>query len=408
MISTLNRVATILLATGIILVGHGLQISLLPVFAHNAQWEASSIGYIGSSYFLGFVFGCIANPRVVARVGHIRSFMVMASLACIALLLAGILVHVVVWLLCRFAFGVAMSGMYMVIESWLSSISPRAQRGRVLAIYTMICLVGIAIGQSLMGIEAQPGLMLFMVAALFTAIAIIPIGLTRIANPAPVPVVEFSPRALTRASEVALVVSALAGLATGVYWSLGPLLAQSIGLSTAQIGLLMGTGVLGGALVQIPIGYFADRCDRRIIMAAISVGGAAFALLALMVVRNDMPDGLIYVSMFAVGASIMPMYALCIGHAADNSDLSLIEITSSVLVVNGMGSVLGPLVAGFVMQRFGDYFFFAFIGAALVAIAGWATWRRLAVQRAGSAGHAMPVLPRTTQAVADMRSQGGE
>jgi MFS family permease len=408
MISTINRVATILGATGIMLVGHGLQISLMPLVAQQADWGAASIGAIGSVYFLGFAFGCIVNPRVVARVGHIRSFMVMASLACTALLLAGVAVHVLVWIVCRFAFGIAMSGMYMVIESWLSSITPREIRGRVLAIYTLICLLGIAFGQTLMGLEAEPGQRLFMIAAIFTALAIIPVGLTRIEAPAPVPSVSFSPRALFRASEVALVVSALAGLATGTFWSVGPLVGQSAGMSSAEIGLLMGTGVLGGAVVQIPIGHFADRSDRRRILAITAAAGAVFALGAFFLTgeRSDV-DALLYVSMFAIGAAIMPLYALCVGHASDNSAMSLVEVTSSVLIMNSVGSVIGPLIAASLMQTRGSAYFFGFLGAVLIAITGWATYRVIVVESHATSAEATPVLPRTTQAVADM-SHGTE
>ena len=402
MISTLNRVATLLLATGIMLIGHGLQISLLPVYAGNADWGVASIGYIGSSYFLGFVFGCIVNPHAIGRVGHIRAFTVMAALACTALLAAGMLVHVAVWLVCRFVFGIAMAGMYMVIESWLNSISPQTHRSRILAVYTMVCLLGIAVGQSLLGLESEPGLRLFMLAALFTALAIIPVGLTQVSSPAAVPAVAFSPGALLRASEVAIVVSALAGIATGTYWSLGPLFAQSIGMSSAQAGLLMGSGVLGGALVQIPIGYFADHVDRRRIMSMIAIAGAAFAVLAMMIVSPGGANPLVFASMFAVGAAIMPMYALCIGHAHDNSEMSLVEITSSVLIVNGLGSVVGPIVAAIVMQRYGARVFFVFIAVTLALIAVWAIYRLLVVERAETHGEGTPVLPRTTQAVADL------
>jgi MFS family permease len=407
MISTINRVATILGATGIMLVGHGLQISLMPVVAREAAWGAASIGAIGSVYFLGFAIGCIANPHVVARVGHIRSFMVMASLACSALLLAGLFVHVAFWMICRFAFGVAMSGMYMVIESWLSSITPRNGRGRVLAIYTLICLLGIAVGQSLMGLEDEPGLRLFMVAAVFTALAIIPVGLTQIEAPAPVPAVAFSPRALSRASEVALVVSALAGLATGTYWSLGPLVGQSAGMSSAQIGMLMSVGVMGGAFVQIPIGHLADRYDRRAIMAVTAAAGAAVGFAVFYLLSGQSYSALLYFGMFGIGAAIMPLYALCIGHASDNSAMSLVEVTSSVLIMNSLGSVIGPLVAASLMQGRGPGYFFGFVAIVLLAISGWAIYRIIAVERSVLTGEVTPVLPRTTQAVADL-SEGGD
>jgi cyanate permease len=108
---TIIRIGSLLLAVGILLIGHGLQLTLLPVFAMAGGWSSTLIGATGSFYFLGFVAECLLIPKIVSRVGHIRSFMVMAAVATIVVLGAVLVFNFWAWLFLRFATGKALSGL---------------------------------------------------------------------------------------------------------------------------------------------------------------------------------------------------------------------------------------------------------------------------------------------------------
>jgi MFS family permease len=399
MAGTFSRITTLLGAVAILLVGHGLQLTLLPVYAQAAGWTNSAIGITGSFYFLGFVVGCIVNPRIVSGVGHIRAFMVMAAIATFAVLGVALFVSVPAWMLLRFATGFALAGLYMVIESWLSEVSPREQRGRVLAVYTLISLVGMACGQWLMGVEVGEPLQRFMIAGLLIVIAIVPVGLTRVQSPQPIPAIRFTPRLLARASRVAIVASALAGMVTGAFWSMGPLLGRSAGLDAGEVGLLMSAGIFGGALVQLPIGRLSDTLDRRLVIGALATLGTLVCLAGWYLVGDSAL--VLYAIVFCLGASALPLYALCIAHASDRATMTLVEITSSVLIVNGMGAVLGPTLVAPLMDALGPRVFFGYCTICLALAASWAFYRMLVVERVRHEGHAV-ILPRTTQAVAGL------
>jgi MFS family permease len=107
----------LLLSVAILLIGHGLQLTLIPLRGELLGWSATEIGLTGSAYFLGFVAGCIAIPRIITRVGHIRTFAVLAAVATAVILLLSLSESLTLWLLLRFATGCALSGLYMVIES---------------------------------------------------------------------------------------------------------------------------------------------------------------------------------------------------------------------------------------------------------------------------------------------------
>jgi MFS family permease len=400
MVGTLSRVTALLVSVAILLTGHGLQLTLLPVHAQALGWSTAAIGVSGSSYFLGFVAGCIVIPSIVARVGHIRTFMVMGAIATIALLAAGMLANVPAWLVCRAGTGFALSGLYMVIESWLNEVSPREFRGRVLAIYSMICLVGMAFGQSLMGIGSPSGLDLFVVGALLLCLAIIPVGLARVASPLPLPTMRFRPAVLLHASRVSVLGALFAGLVTGSFWTLAPVVARAFGLESSAVGALMSVGILGGAAAQIPIGRLSDRLDRRLVIGGTMAAGAAVALLAGLFASSS--TLMFFAAIFLIGATTMPIYALCVAHASDHAALSLVEVTSGILIVHSAGSIVGPLVVSTLIDRFGATSFLWYVMACMTIASLWTLRRYFFVDRVSEPSHHTAILPKTTQVVATL------
>lgn len=402
MVGTLSRVTALLLSVGILLTGHGLQLTLLPVHAQALGWSTYAIGLTGSLYFLGFVLGCIVIPRIVTSVGHIRTFMVMGAIATIALLAAGLWPNLLAWLVFRGATGFAFAGLYMVIESWLSEVSPREQLGRVLATYTMIALLGMVLGQALMGIGSPLALDLFILGAILLCLAIVPVGLARVASPIQLPSLRFRPSVLLRASRISVVCALFAGLVTGSFWSLGPVVGRAFGLEAGAIGAMMGIGILGGALAQIPVGRWSDHTDRRLVIGIIMLAGAIVALLGALFAAKS--TTLFYVAIFFIGATTMPIYALCIAHASDNTDIPLVEVTSGVLVVHSIGSIVGPIIVATLLDSLGPSSYFSYVLVCLTVASIWTFNRRFVVERGHEHAPPMNILPRTTQVVATLSS----
>ncbi len=394
MTQTLGRVSTLLLAVAILLTGHGLQLSLLPMRAEALGWSTSAIGFTGSSYFLGFVVGCLVIPSVVAKVHHIRTFMVMASVATVVILALGLFDRVWVWLMLRFATGFAFAGMYMVIESWLSEAAPANRRGTVLAVYSMISLLAMMVGQSFLGLAPPVDLRLVMAAAFIMGLAIIPIGLTQMAAPQSIPAARFSPRVLGRASRVAVVCVFCGGLVTGAFWSVGPLVGRAFGLDGAGIGLMMAVTITGGALAQFPAGRLSDHMDRRMVIAGMFTVGVLFCVAGWWLASGS--TTMLYVVMFFFGATTMPIYALCIVTAADNTDMPLIQIASGILIMNSLGSILGPMLVSPLMAGLGGEGFFLFAVFGLALGAAWAFYRVAVVERPSHHEQKFVALPRTS------------
>jgi MFS family permease len=400
MTQTLVRVGTLLLAVAILLTGHGLQLTLLPIRAEFLGWTTNSIALTGSAYFVGFVVGCLIIPSIVAQVAHIRTFMVMAAGATVALLGAGLFDNFFAWLFLRFCTGFCFAGLYMVIESWLSEAAPAESRGTLLAVYSVISLAAMVAGQSFLGLAEPHDLRLVMGAAFILALAIVPIGLTRMTVPHPIPRVRFSLRVLARASRVAVVSALFGGLVTGALWSVGPLVGRAFGLDTGRIGLMMAFAILGGALAQLPVGKLSDHTDRRFVIAGLFAVGSLLSLLGWMF--SGVSTAMLYGAMFFIGAATMPIYALCIATAADNAEVPLIQIASGILIMNSIGSIFGPILVAPLIGALGGSGFFLFAAVSMALGAAWAAYRISVVERPRTHVQKFRSMPRTSIVAAEL------
>ena len=371
MFTLLRSIFALLFSAAILLVGHGLQLTLVPLYAVSLAWQPALTAYIGSSYFCGFVLGCLTVPRLVARVGHIRVFTVLIALTTASLLFIGLVDHFVFWLLARCLTGWALAGIYMVIESWLNEKTTVEYRGRILSVYTIITLLAICVGQLLVGFELGfQGL--FMLAAALLVLGVVPIGLTSSSVPKPIPAVRFSFRPMFAVSQVAMVGAFLGGVVTGGFWALGPVVAYANELSAGQVGIFMAVTILGGTALQFPAGRLSDRIDRRYVITGLAVLGVVTSVVAILLNGNS--PGFIYFTMFVFGGLTFPLYSLCLAHANDNTDLSLMEVGSAVLMMNSFGSIFGPLLVSFLIG-YTHHALFIVSGITLSLLACWTLYR---------------------------------
>ncbi len=361
MIASVFRLSTLLLGVAFLLTGHGLQLALIPLRAELMGWNNLSIGVLGSVYFCGFLLGCFCVPGLVKRIGHIRCFATLTALITATVLVLGLFDAFPVWLVLRFLTGVAISGLYLVIESWLNDKTENEVRGAVLATYTAIVLTALAGGQLLLNVAPLESERLFIISAALIVIAAIPICVTRTSQPAEIPGATFSPLLVIHTSRAAALGALVAGIVPSVYYTLGPAYGLQVGMDIDVISLMMALGIVGGALSLLPLGRLSDRIDRRIVIASIMFAGAVVSVIAFV-----LPVSAIPAVMLLFGACVMPIQALCLAHASDHiGNQSFLEVGTGLLVMNASGSIIGPLAAAQAMQWFGSGAFFLFSAGVL-------------------------------------------
>lgn len=347
---TLLTLSSLLFSTALLLIGHGIQVTLLPLRGSAIGLSDTVIGLTGSAYFAGFIVGCFTLPKLIARVGHIRGFSVFTALAITALLSLAFTDWWPAWLLVRFTFGAMMCGLYTIIESWLNDQSTTENRGRVLASYTFITLSGMALGQLIIGQLVIGTATPLMLAAIFLAIAIVPVGLTRQLAPAPMVPTQISFSLLYTRSKTAFVAALLSGLITGSFWSLGAIFAEQTLGSMSAASAFVGIAIVGGALMQYPIGMLSDRIGRQRVLTVICLLGT----LVCGFIASINSTFLLLASGFLFGALAMPLYALALATAIDRAEPGeFILVGSSVLLLNACGAVLAPPLLGAAMGQIG-------------------------------------------------------
>lgn len=369
----LGPIASLLLGIGFLLAGNGLLFTLLPLRGAAEDFGEIGLGIIGSFYYVGFVVGCVLAPYAILSAGHIRAFAALVALAVTTALAYGLAANVPAWIALRFVNGFCLAGIYLVIESWLNSRTTNDTRGLVMSAYVMVNFGAFTVGQAMVTVYPVEQAGSFMIAAILGSLGIIPVALTRSAQPAPITIVRFHPVKLYRAAPVGLVAAFMIGVANGAFWSLGPISAAGSGLDVSYVALFMSATTLAGALSQWPIGRLSDRVDRRLVLFALLVG-ASLTGVALWL---SAASGMTMIAFgLAFGALTLPTYSLAAAHAYDKTPASeTVPTAATVLLANALGAVAGPLLASAVMGALEPRALFLFIAGTQGLLATYVFYR---------------------------------
>lgn len=342
-------IATLLLGIAVILAGNGLLGTLLGVRGEMEGFSSATLGLVTSAYFAGFVAGTFIVPRIIRRVGHIRMFAALASVASVVTLLHGMLVYPSAWFLLRILSGICIVGLYIVIESWLNEQTANEHRGHVFSAYMTTTLIGLGIGQVLLMAGDIATLHLFAIGSVLLSLGLVPVALTRVQEPDLVEAQHLGLRNLYAISPLGVVGCVFAGLGTGAFWGLAPVMAVGIGLQAGGVAGFMGLTILGGVLMLWPVGRLSDRFDRRTVLMWVCVLAALAATLALVLSRLE--TGWLLLGGFLYGAVGFSIYALSAAHTNDHIESDqVLEVASSLQLLWGAGAIVGPILAGILMQ----------------------------------------------------------
>lgn len=372
MLRSIWSISSLLGGMGILLTGSGLLGILLGLRAAHEGFGNLTIGVVMSAFYIGYMTGAWVWPPLIRRVGHIRAFASFAATAAVTSLAYGLIVDPVTWWCLRIVNGMAIMGLYMVIESWLNERA-RSGRARIFSAYMMINLVAIAIGQYLIVVYGPDHLASFVIAAMLFCAGLLPIALTPLRQPVPIRTPTLSLRKLYRTSPVGVVGAFAAGLTLGAFWALSAIYARTIGLADLGIAHFTAAAIIGGALLQWPIGWFSDHHDRRVVLvwvcSAASLALAALGLVDLAVGLPLRPLWVVPLS-FGFGAFLFSIYGLAVAQTHDRFPPSeALEATRGLLLVHGLGAASGPLLCGAVMHWLPLRGFPAFIGDVTLLLA---------------------------------------
>jgi MFS family permease len=396
MVTHIVSLSSLLAGVALLLMGTGLFGTLLALRAGLEGFAPSTLGLIMSSYFVGYLAGTYVNPRVIGRVGHIRAFAIFAALASSTALLHALFISPLIWAVLRMLTGACMVGLYTVAESWLNTRAAPEQRGAVFASYMVVNFSALTVGQLLLTLYPATGFELFGVVAILMSLSLIPIALTSIAQPLPVHAPHLSIRSLYHKSPVGIAGAVASGFALSAFWGLGAASAQRFGFSERGVAAFMSATIIGGALLQWPIGRWSDRSpDRRRVLLAITAAAAGVALFGAIV--GAIAPALLIAVVFVFGGLAFAIYPVCIALTNDRlTKDEMLQGASSLLLLHGAGASLGPAAAGFMMSVIGPGALLLHFAVVLALLAAYTYWRLRISPQAPAAHTPFQAMVRTT------------
>lgn len=363
------------LGVALMMLGNGLQGTLLGVRASLEEFDTAVIGIIQAAYFAGFLLGSRFTMRALGRVGHIRVFAALASMASTAALLHAVFVNPPTWFAMRLVTGFCMAGLFVVAESWLNDQTKPEKRGQTLSIYMVVTMGALTGGQFLLNVADPQAFELFVIASVLVSLSLVPMALSDARAPAFAVTAPLPLRELLAVVPTGLVVMFFSGAAAATLFSIGPVYASGIGMSTAEISLFMGASVIGATILQMPIGWLSDKVPRRGVMIAVAIV-ATLGSVAGGYTSTGWPG---VFAMFAIGSTSFPLYSLAIAYTNDwIGDDQRIAASGLLVMVNGVGAVFGPLAASILMRQFDPSAYFFTLAIAHGAIVVYLGYRIIA------------------------------
>jgi len=327
-------------------------------------FSTAEVGFLGSAHFLGFFIGCWWAPRLMGSVGHSRAFAIFAATGAIGLAAHVIVTSAAWWALFRIGSGICIAGCYTVIEAWLQAKVTNETRGRAMGTYRVVDMGTSLIAQFMIG--ALANLETYVAYNLLTILccaSLLPLALTKQTQPTTPTQTKLRPLMAWRASPLAVAGVLVAALSSASFRMVGPIYGQEVGLAASQIGYFLAAFIAGGALAQYPMGWLADKFDRRWVLIWLSVAAVASCAITIFTTQSGTWGIMLSAGLF--GLTTFPIYSVAAAHAHDfaTSD-QRVELSAALMFFYAVGAIAAPYTSSGLIAAFGPSALFIMISVA--------------------------------------------
>ena len=325
------------------------------------DFSKEQIGLLGSAHFLGFFLGCWWAPRLMGTVGHSRAFAAFTATGAIGLLAHYLWIDPYAWAFFRMLSGLCVAGCYTVVEAWLQAKVTNETRGRAMGVYRIVDTGGSLAAQLVISVLEPASYVSYNILALICCAALLPLTLSKMSQPETPDAPRLRPRLAVERSPLAVAGVVVAALSSASFRMVGPVYGQEVGLVTGQIAWFLAAFVLGGALAQYPVGWLADRFDRRWVLIGISVAATASCTFTALVSGLSTTGVMLTAGVF--GLTTFPIYSVSAAHAHDFADTQeRVELSAALMFWYAVGAIAAPLLASRLMEGYGPHALFVMIG----------------------------------------------
>ncbi|WP_299019675.1 MFS transporter [uncultured Photobacterium sp.] len=346
-------------------IASGYLMSLIPLSLASFKIETSYASWLASTYYIGLLVGSMMIEPIIAKIGHRFAFISFLVLLATTVVIQALFPNKDAWLLMRLIAGMAVAGIFVVVESWLLIGDSAKERAKRLGIYMTSLYGGSTIGQLGVGIIGTQGFAPFITVLVLLFAAILPPMMIRQGQPNITQHQSLSARQISRLSKPAIIGCITSGVVMGSIYGLMPLALKQNQLDTDKIGVLMAAIILGGMIIQPIIGRLSVKMSKTLLLAMMSLLGV-FAIGLTYLSEHYL---LLAGALALLGMSAFALYPISITLACDNLDSSFIVAATQVMLFSySIGSALGPVGANQFMSKANglmDFFFVVLLATAI-------------------------------------------
>jgi MFS family permease len=376
------------------------------ISGENLGFSTAEIGLLGSAHFFGFFIGCWWAPRLMGNVGHARAFAAFTATGVIGILAHMMWVDAYAWSVMRLASGLSVAGCYTIIEAWLQARITNETRGRTMGVYRVVDIAGSLGAQLMIAVLSPAAYVSYNLLALLCCAAILPISLSRTEAPETPEAPRLRPGLAWAKSPLGAAGVVVSGITGAAFRMVGPVYGLQVGLAADRIALFLAAYVLGGALAQVPVGWLADKYDRRSVLIGLSVAAVAACWLTVLSVHGGTVAVFLAAGFF--GFVTLPVYSVSTAHAHDYAEShERVELSAAHMFLYAVGAIASPLAAALLIAAYGPGAMFAMLSVAHVALVAFGIMRMRA-RPALAARTAYTYEPRTSFLIGRLLGKGRE
>jgi DHA1 family multidrug resistance protein-like MFS transporter len=366
---------TLFLAIFASMLGQGIVVPLLPVYAHELGASGFTIGIMFGIYSLSRTvflpyFGSVSDRA--GRKPYITAGLLAYFLASIAYMFSR---DVNALIIVRFFQGIAAAMILPVAQAYVGEITPRGKEGFMMGLLNLSLYGGLSAGPVLGGIAKDTlgirasfvSMGVLCILGFFLCLVFLPQkkdeSLVSRGRP-PQRIMLF----LRNRHLLGMFLFRFAAtMCIGAFWSFGPLIANTkFNLSGSATGILIMLSVLISAVLTTPMGYLADRFNKRFL---VMLGGVMSVISMLFFAYSQEAWGLYAASILAGiggGISVPAMMAMAVLVGRTNKYMG--SVISLMTMGHSLGMMTGPILAGILIDLLDMRFTFLGMAAFMAAM----------------------------------------
>lgn len=358
----------------------GVIYPLLAMWLESRGMPTSRIGVVVASVWVGMLLGNLLTPLLLTRF-NART---VALGSCVGTALWAWLMphlsstHFFAWTGAATVFGFLVGLRWVSVEGWVFELIDGPREGRLIAVHESVIYAAQALGPVFIGAVGLQGGSAFHIASAAAAAAVLPLLLTTQAPGVdPSEVANRRPWSvlwgiwLARRSDPSIALGVLSGITDGALLGMLSVHLLRSGQNQVNTSWMLVVFGAGGLLSQFPLGWLSDRRGVEFSTRATSLTGLMGIALVLLNTGAALWVGVGLLGVLAACGLTLSIIAAT--ERAKRTQGDMVIAIARVSIAFTMGSVLGPLAAGYAMTWSDKLALPAITAAACVGFWLWAS-----------------------------------